>query len=476
MRIHIVEQYHSRAMRTMLVPLLNLSNIWTVTEGEKPDPSADVNIHIPWHSMIEYNGGKNIIMYTHVNPPDIQMLLQACHKADIVTCMSFAGRKELVEIGVDPKKIWVIYAAADNYKFSRRTIGIVGSPQPNGRKRESLLIDLAWKYSLAPFEFFFTGAGWDDTVQKLQSLGVAAACGEVNEGNLQSVYQQFDALLVTGYIEGGSLPILEAMTVGIPVISPKFGYACDLLDEHYETCEDLMTILENIAEKSVLNHQIARAWTWENYSAEYAMLIGRLMGVSSEIYSTHGMDRYTQILDVIDEIKPKSITEIGTWNGNRAIQMIQSAAKWRVMGDISYHGYDLFDEQVGEDYRREFSKIACPLSVVEKRIMATGAKIKLHRGNTKKTLKENLTETNLYFIDGGHSEDTVENDWREVSKKMLIDSVVIFDDYYHNGIHEGVGCNKIIDKLDKSVFRVTHLPVLTKAGDLIIGMVKVQYA
>lgn len=476
MKIHIVEPYHSHAMQRMSLPLDDLKNLHEITKSEAVDPEADVNIHMPWHSMVGYEGGgKHIIAYTHMNPPDAPQLLDACDRADIVTCMSFTGRRELIQLGVDPKKIWVIYSAADNFVFRRRTIGIVGNPQPNGRKRESLLVDLAWKYSLDAFEFAFIGIGWEETVGKLNSLGVAAVSGVSNDGNLQSIYKQFDALLVTGYVEGGSLPILEAMAVGIPVISPAFGYASDLLDEHYETEDELMTMLENLAVKPVLNHQIVKSWTWKDYAAEYALLIARLTGTSAEIYPERGTDRYCQLLDVIDEVRPSAIVEIGTWNGHRAIQMIQQAAKYHKIEKIAYQGYDLFDMQTGEHYRRELSKIAYPLQVVEKKLKPTGSDVELIEGETCDTLEDNLISADLYYIDGGHSEETIGNDWREVMPYLDEQSVVVFDDYYHEGKPEGVGCNPIIDSLDRNKYEVTHLPKVTKASDgRVIGMVKVR--
>ena len=472
MRVHIVEPYHSHAMQRMSNPLAELRNLWEVTKDEKPDASAEVNIHIPWHSMVDFEGSKNIVAYTHCNPPDAPALYSVCEKADLITCMSFTGRNELIELGIDPKKIWVIYSAADGFKFKPLTIGIVGNPQPNGRKRESLLTDLAWQYSLSAFQFVFIGIGWEDTVNKLQSLGVSAISGTAADGNLQPVYQQFDALLVTGYTEGGSLPILEAMAVGVPVISPKFGYAADLLSEHYSTPDELMTILENMADPRILNHRVARSWSWNDYAQEYALIIARLLGVPSEIYPERAADRYRQILDVISEVKPKRIAEIGTWNGSRAIQMIQEASKYNE--DISYQGFDLFDMQTGKHFRNELSKIASPLAVVEKRIKATGAKVGLVKGNTRETLKE-MTQADFYFIDGGHSEKTIENDWKKVQSFMFDSEIAIFDDYYHEEKPDGMGCNSIVDNLKG--FRITHLPHRTLASDgRLIGMVKVQRA
>jgi len=181
-------------------------------------------------------------------------------------------------------------------------------------------------------------------------------------------------------------------------------------------------------------------------------------------------------LDIIDEIKPSEIVEIGTWNGNRALQMIQQAAKYHSISEIYYEGFDLFETQTGEQFRSELSKRGWNVKVVEKRLQATGAEIELVQGDTKETLAENIVErAGLYFVDGGHSEKTIQNDFEEV-RPLLINSVAVFDDYYHEGKPEGMGCNKVIDSLTDQ-YKVTHLPIRTKTEDgRVIGMVRVEHA
>ena len=478
-RIHLVVPYQSAAMRRMYLPLESeLAKLYEVTSGEAADDTADLNYHIPWHTMTGYEGkGKHVILYTHCNAGAEAALMDACRRADLIICMTFTGRQELIELGVSPHKLWVIYAAADQYIFRKKLFGIVGYPQPNGRKRESLLLDLAWQYDLTPFQFIFIGAGWDEMVSKLYSLGVAASTfhAETDE-QLRPFYHQIDLLLVTGYREGGPLPILEAMASGADIISPAFGYAKDLLNKEqtYETLEELADKLESFAEPFVMRHKLARAWRWQDYCSEHALLFGRLLDESIDLYPQKGMSRYAQLLDVIDAEKPQNIVEVGTWNGHRAIQMIQAAAKFHPISHIDYQGFDLFEQQTAEQCRMELSKAAWERDVVYRRIKATGAGVKLIAGNTKTTFSE-IRCSDLYFVDGGHSEGTIENDGSWVLAKMHSNSVIVFDDYYHSSKPEGMGCNKFIDNLDATAFEITHLPVRTKTDDgREIGMVKVK--
>lgn len=479
MKINIVKPYDSTAMMRLSHPLLSLIELGhEVAISKDSDSEADLTIHVPFHTLAgeEELHGKQIAMYTHCNPGVEQYLIHACKRADLVTAMSFTGRQELLNLGVDPKKIWVTPSAADQFTYRRRNILIVGYPQPNGRKRESILLDLAWKYDLTAFQFILVGGGWDEMCKTLQALGMQARTAiTIDDAVLQTFYHSVDALLVTGYMEGGSLPILEAMASGLRVLSPKFGYAADYLDEDdlYDTVEELMDKLNSLTGRSVEYHQTARAWSWNDYAAEYAMLIGRMTGTSVDLFPERGMSRYAQLLDVIDEVKPKTICEIGTWNGNRALQMLQAAGRWHPMKRIRYQGFDLFEGQTGEQFVREFSKAGFPESVVRRRIEAIGAQVELVAGDTIDAIHQ-MKIADFYFVDGGHSEETIENDGSVVLRKLNYGGVAVFDDYYHKGKPEGVGCNKFIDALHPTVYQVTHLPArTTTSGGLEIGMVKV---
>jgi predicted O-methyltransferase YrrM len=478
--LHIIDPYHSAAMQRMTLPFSELAKLYEVTTSEQIDPEADCNLHMPWHTLAgaERGNSKHIIAYTHCNPGAEKQLLEACEKADIVTAMSYEGRRELVRFGVDPAKIWVIYAGADPFVYRRRVIAVVGYPQPNGRKRESLLLDLAWEHDLSGYEFVLVGAGWEEFGNKLASLGVPVQAFHAdNQEALQGIYHRIDALLVTGYVEGGPLPVLEAMASGCKVFSPRFGYAADLLTDDclYDSPADLMAKMDAHFRPALHSHFLARAWTWQDYAAEYALIIGRLLGESVDLYPAWGMPRYAQLLDIIDEIRPQKIVEIGTWKGNTALRMIQQAAKWRPTGDIFYQGFDLFEGQTKEDFRAELSKGGWSQEIVQRRLAATRAGVMLAKGYTRDTLPAYLdASADLFFIDGGHSEATIANDGQLVHS-MKPGAVAVFDDYYFDGKPEGMGCNEFVEGLDRNEFKVTFLHMATKADDgRVIGMVRVE--
>jgi hypothetical protein len=146
-RLHIVEPYHSKAMQAMAQPLIDaLPAIYEVTTGGTPDPSADLNYHIPWHTLtgLEKGNGKHAMLYTHCNPGAQADLTDACERADLIICMSFAGRLELIGLGVDRAKLWVIYPS--RYLRLRATQRTQAQPHPDRSGLENGLLPVSFHY------------------------------------------------------------------------------------------------------------------------------------------------------------------------------------------------------------------------------------------------------------------------------------------------------------------------------------------
>lgn len=188
--------------------------------------------------------------------------------------------------------------------------------------------------------------------------------------------------------------------------------------------------------------------------------------------------RYKQIFKEIESLKPVSIMEIGTWNGERAVQMIRVAMKFRPVSEISYVGFDLFETITKDVYKHEISKIPPFQKVVLNNLSATGANIKLFVGYTEETMKniDLLLNIDFVFIDGGHAAETVLNDWKGVQKVMNKNTTVIFDDYWHNR-HDGPKI--VIDDIDRQKYDVEILPEIDvffnpDFGKLVISLVKVK--
>jgi phosphatidylinositol alpha-1,6-mannosyltransferase len=188
--------------------------------------------------------------------------------------------------------------------------------------------------------------------------------------------------------------------------------------------------------------------------------------------------RYKYLFRIIENNRCKRIMEIGTWNGTHALQMIESAKKNFPANEIEYYGFDLFESLDDKMLLEEFSKLPPPFETVRDKLERTNARVHLYKGNTKEVLPRvinELTEMDFVFIDGGHSIETIENDWKYVQKVMGEKTIVIFDDYWNRN---DAGCKKVIESIDKTKFDVKILPIQDRFrqewGMLKINFVKVS--
>jgi hypothetical protein len=190
--------------------------------------------------------------------------------------------------------------------------------------------------------------------------------------------------------------------------------------------------------------------------------------------------RYRNLFRVIHERRCRCIVEIGTWNGVHAKQMIQTAAIHHPVETITYLGFDLFDGLTDELLRQELSKRPPAFDEVQQLLAGTGASIRLFRGNTRITLPNTvdaLRDGDLFFIDGGHSVETIRSDWSAIDRALSRDATVIFDDYYMNDPSEvpGLGCQTIVDALDRTKYEVTLLDPVDQFPKS-WGVLKVRFA
>jgi predicted O-methyltransferase YrrM len=204
-----------------------------------------------------------------------------------------------------------------------------------------------------------------------------------------------------------------------------------------------------------------------------------LSRITYEARRIFGAKRYQYLFDTIDQKHCRRIMEIGTWNGRRALQMIERAKAFHPAAEIEYYGFDLFELMTREVNKEELSKKPPTQEEVQKLLSPTGAKISLFQGFTQNTMPQvigQLPVMDLIFIDGGHSIETITNDWGYSRRLMNENTVVIFDDYYFD--RDDVGCKPIVEAIDPNEYEVTVLPrrdrFLKTYGILSINFVKVR--
>ena len=187
----------------------------------------------------------------------------------------------------------------------------------------------------------------------------------------------------------------------------------------------------------------------------------RLVALSEDTVSQDIVpNRYKQLADVIREYKPKSIIEVGTWNGGRAIEM--ALAAFETQDELLYRGFDLFEDGTTETDNEEFNlKAHNTKSAVIKRLQEFRKKMMekkkvftfaLGKGNSKDILKDcDDLNADFVLIGGGNSIATTKSDYDNLKHNP----VVVLDNYFrededkNNAPEKYHGTNKIVESLPK---------------------------
>lgn len=173
-----------------------------------------------------------------------------------------------------------------------------------------------------------------------------------------------------------------------------------------------------------------------------------------------GMDRKNYLLKYAKSHNIKSILEIGVFNGNFAERLLDTVTSKSPIYKIHYLGVDLFAEAFTDKiYHDEVSLYPQSISDVQYKLSKyTNVIVELVQGDSADILPKISSNKNfdVIHIDGGHSYNTVLQDWLNVSKIMKSDTTVFFDDYSNKrGVTKGgFGINEVIDNIDRELFDV----------------------
>jgi len=183
---------------------------------------------------------------------------------------------------------------------------------------------------------------------------------------------------------------------------------------------------------------------------------------NEEAYLSARGKHYRGLFEVIKEIVPANIMEIGTSSGQTAIGMIRVAGQFSEEDQIAYYGIDLFESGKPSQWELEFTGGYIPPAKadVEARLRAeTAADINLVAFDSKllhDVPAEERLKMDLIFIDGGHSLETVASDWEYAKSSMHEKTVVVLDDYFPE--LPFIGAKTVVDNIDRSVFDVKIMP------------------
>jgi glycosyltransferase involved in cell wall biosynthesis len=219
------------------------------------------------------------IWYTHpkgiMKDEDFVAIMNQCTRL-ICTCSQFA--KRLVHCGIAPEKVTYVLGAADPevFQFHPRSQGAIGfCTAYYARKEPDRILEIV--QSLPHRQFILLGRKWQnyERFEELVSLPnftyVDAPYAEYPQ-----YYAQMDVFVSPAKLEGGPIPLVEAMMCNVVPVASRTGFAPDLIQPGengflFDVDSSVAEICQRIEQAYELKtdvRQTVEHLSWKNFSLE----------------------------------------------------------------------------------------------------------------------------------------------------------------------------------------------------------------
>jgi glycosyltransferase involved in cell wall biosynthesis len=188
--------------------------------GPAPDPTADVNLYVNYYLWSGPSGSRDVGFFTHRHGEDNTYLRDRFDEVarGVHACVAMCGQtaRHL------PRKPTLVWRGAADPIFRRPPLVLGVVARPSARKR----------------------LHWISEIERRFRVEVRHTGGGLPLGDMPDFYRRLDYLLITADMEGGPIPVQEALAMGTPVIAPDVGYAWDYPVLRYDgTFEGLAKVL-----------------------------------------------------------------------------------------------------------------------------------------------------------------------------------------------------------------------------------------
>jgi len=181
--------------------------------------------------------GRSFVFATHLEPEkhriDPRRLSRTLNRAEAVICMNAALRKELHSLGVEMRRLHVLHGAADPRLFiphKRTADGLVGFCSAfYERKAPDRVLEIVC--GMPHRRFVLVGKGWANysRIDELTSLPNFEYV-EVPYDAYPDLYRRMSVFVSVSMLEGGPIPLIEAMMSNVVPVSSRTGFAPDLIE------------------------------------------------------------------------------------------------------------------------------------------------------------------------------------------------------------------------------------------------------
>ncbi len=223
---------------------------------------------------------KNIVMFTH---PSWSRKYSRTHvvwclnKASYIICLNSAMKANLISLGVKPELLKVLHIGTSSSFFYRHTRGVggVGFCSSYGpRKNPDLVYNII--KNMPNRMFHLIGRNWEnfDKFNALEALPNFIYHNNKPYESYPELYNKLDVFVSPSLLEGGPVPVLEAMMSNCVPVASKTGFCPDIIQHGVNgylfdldaTHEDVIPLIEEAYELKTNVRETVMPYTWENCS------------------------------------------------------------------------------------------------------------------------------------------------------------------------------------------------------------------
>ena len=230
---------------------------------------------------------KNIVHFTHENWTSSYSkthVVWCLNQADYVICLNSDVQNKLVALGVKKEKTSIIHIGSDPSFFypHERTQGTVGFCSAFGeRKNPDLIFDLV--KNVPERQFILIGKNWQDyeRFETLNSFPNFTYYDNIDYQEYPALYSKIDIFISPSILEGGPVPVLEAMLSNCYPIASRTGFCPDIIEHDVNgflfntdaSYEEIIPLIDRAANKTNDVRASVLAHSWENCSKKIDQLL-----------------------------------------------------------------------------------------------------------------------------------------------------------------------------------------------------------
>ena len=211
-------------------------------------------------------------------PARAQQIVKAAERASGILSVSKALADEMVAMGIERKKISVVYNGVDHQKFGVETTAPLNGDYllyVGNLKHDKGVIELIKGFAKVSDNYpalnlVYAGSGvetkrLEELSKQLKITDKVQLLGSIEHHKLPALIAHAKALVLPSYNEGVPNVVLEAMACGTPVLATNVGGIPEVVDE--KTCGTLIKPRCKIAVESGLNDILNQPWNKEQIKA-----------------------------------------------------------------------------------------------------------------------------------------------------------------------------------------------------------------